>query len=565
MLFQFFGLELKYILLNILTILVVTNILVCFVKRWWIASIITNTLFFVISVVNYYVIQFHSMPLSVNEIRNLGTAMGVIGSYKLKVDRFVAFIILFYIISLAFIFLLKKSEGEIIYTWKRVLIQDLIVCSLSGIIIYKGYLSENAIKGAKNIEYAWQDTFHKYGYVACSIDLIRQAIHVIQKPNGYSEEKIQNLVSTETAPEQVQNTPDIILILNETFFDLRQVADIEADQEFLSYWDNTSNAVKGFAVAPLVGGGTNCSEYEVLTGNSLQIMPGITPFYVLDLENSNSIAENLRELGYSTLAAHSESKNSYNRFQSYPKLGFEQTKFDSEFKDKEYYGDRKYFETDQSLYKNLITWYENMPEEKPRFMYLLTIQNHGDWDINAGDEDIVHVDNDFTTVTDHVNEYLSCIKKSDEAFHALLEYFENVDRQVVVCMLGDHSPWIANSIFDEKYLAEKDIRLRGTPFMIWSNVEIEEKDLGYISMNYLTPTLFEVAGVKTSPYYKYMQQLKADLPIISSYGKYYDKAGNVYDYDENTIYTERINNYFNLEFNALNGGIASKILNIPSE
>ena len=71
-------------------------------------------------------------------------------------------------------------------------------------------------------------------------------------------------------------------------------------------------------------------------------------------------------------AAHSESENSYNRLQSYPKLGFQDVRFDLDFKNKEYYGNRQYYETDESVYQNLIQWYEEMPEDRPRFLYLLT-------------------------------------------------------------------------------------------------------------------------------------------------------------------------------------------------
>lgn len=551
--FQFLGIELKYIVLNILTIVVLINVLDIFVNRWWISSFVISTILLVVSIANYFVIQFHAMPLSVNELRNIGTAAGVIGSYKFSVDSYVLFMILFYLLSLVFVNLLKETETGEKYTWKQIIFKDTVVCMLSLGILYKGYWSENPVKAAKNIEYAWQDTFHEYGYVACSIDLIRQAVTVVQEPDGYSEERLMELAaSLKQSDEGESRTPDVILILNETFFDLRQVADIHADQEFLHYWDTMPNAVKGYAVAPIDGGGTNCSEYELLTGNSLQLMPGITPFYVLDLENANSIASHLGKLGYETLAAHSESENSYNRLQSYPKLGFQNVHFDLDFKNKEYYGNRQFYETDESVYQNLIQWYEEMPEDKPRFLYLLTIQNHGDWNINDSSDDIVHVSNDFGDSTEKVNEYLSCIKQSDEAFKRLTDYFSSVDRDVVICMVGDHSPYLAGAIVKEGFSeAEKSLRLRGTPFMIWSNREMEEEDTGYVSLNYLPSIIVDVAGIPSTPYYEYMGQLREKLPVVSSYGKYFDSDGNEYDYEEETAYTSAVQDYFYLEFNNL--------------
>lgn len=553
--FDFFEIAPRYIVLNVLTILAIINVINCITIRWWISTLFTGVAIFTISVVNYYVIQFHAMPLSINEIRNFGTALEVIGSYQFKINRYIAYMIVFFAFVIAFIYLLKRMEKENRFLWKQILIRDIALGLMSFAIVYKGYFAENAVKSAKNIEYAWQDTFHEYGYVACSIDLIRQAIEVIQEPKGYSETRIEELADLLETNSEEYNTsgkPDIILILNETFFDLRQITDIETDQEFLSNWDSMTNVVRGYAVAPLAGGGTNCSEYELLTGNSLQLMPGITPFYVLDLINANGIASNLNELGYKTLAAHSEWENSYNRKQSYPNLGFQITHFDTDFVDKEYYGNRQYYETDSCLYKNLITWYNEMPADNPRFLYLLTIQNHGDWNINDSNDDIVHVKTDFGATTDLVNEYLSCIKQSDDALKDLMNYLRAVDRPVLVCMVGDHSPGFASGIIDSNYSqAEQNIRLRGTPFMIWSNYGLENKDLGYISMNYLPSVILETAGLQLSPYYTYMQQLQQMVPIVSSYGKYYDTMLNEYDYDEKTEYTKMINDYFYLEYNNL--------------
>lgn len=99
--------------------------------------------------------------------------------------------------------------------------------------------------------------------------------------------------------------------------------------------------------------------------------------------------------------------------------------------------------------------------------------------------------------------------------------------------------------------AEKSLRLRGTPFMIWSNREMEGEDTGYVSLNYLPSIILDVAGIPSMPYYKYMGQLREKLPVVSSYGKYFDSDGNEYDYEEETTYTSAVQDYFYLEFNNL--------------
>lgn len=108
--------------------------------------------------------------------------------------------------------------------------------------------------------------------------------NVVNKPEGYSLEKVENINIEENEQQRVNQTPDVILILNETFYDLKMITDIETDHEYMSGIKSLDNSVHGYAVVPLPGGGTNCSEYEFLTSNSLQLMPGVTPFNVLDLK-----------------------------------------------------------------------------------------------------------------------------------------------------------------------------------------------------------------------------------------------------------------------------------------
>lgn len=172
--------------------------------------------------------------------------------------------------------------------------------------------------------------------------------------------------------------------------------------------------------------------------------------------------------------------------------------------------------------------------------------------MNPSEKDIVHVLDDYGEYTDQINEYLTSIKLSDEAFMYLIEYFKKVDRPVVICMVGDHAPAFAEYIVDKKYKNDELIRLREVPFIIWSNQKIEETNSRTLSMNYLVPFILENTGVKESSFYEYMNELRKDVPILTSYGKYYDSKGNEYSYDESSVYTDSVSKYFYLEYNNLN-------------
>lgn len=89
-----------------------------------------------------------------------------------------------------------------------------------------------------------------------------------------------------------------------------------------------------------MGGGTNSSEYEMLSSNSLMLMPSITPFNWLNLHKANSLVSNLKDLGYATLAAHPYTNSNYRRDSAWLTLGFDETHFQDDFPTKETYGSR---------------------------------------------------------------------------------------------------------------------------------------------------------------------------------------------------------------------------------
>ena len=77
------------------------------------------------------------------------------------------------------------------------------------------------------------------------------------------------------------------------------MTDLQADTDIMPVTKNLPNSVYGHTISPHVGGGTNSTEYEMLTSNSLILMPSITPFNWLNLYNANSVVSYLKGLGYS--------------------------------------------------------------------------------------------------------------------------------------------------------------------------------------------------------------------------------------------------------------------------
>lgn len=481
--------------------------------------------------------------------------MNVITSYQISLNAYVQKILVLIagLVILSFLvwFLTRTPKGSKKRVWWRNAL--LVIFCIS--VYYWGYGSNNPVKPAKTITWSWYLAYHEYGYVPCTLETFALSTNVVTRPEGYSEEHISQISFSESPAEQEYDRPDILLILNESFYDLRQITDLMEDAPFLEHLEGMERLLTGYAVVPNSGGSTNASEYELLTSNSLQLMPGVTPFNALDLTDANSVVSHMNALGYNTLGAHCMDSSNYSRKVGYDALGFDEIYFDEDFSIIEYIPGRGY-NSDKANYENVIQWYDAMPEDQGRFLYLLTIQNHGDWNQSPAENDTIHAQTDYGEYDAIVDEYLTCIDYSDIAFQYLTDHFSSVERPVIICMVGDHSPNFAGNIADSKYSAEEqELLLRRVPMVIWANFDLEVQELGTMSMNYVVPTLLEMANVERSAYYDYILEMKQQVPVISSYGKYYDTEGNQYDYDQDTglPYEALVNDYFYLEYHNISG------------
>ena len=85
------------------------------------------------------------------------------------------------------------------------------------------------------------------------------------------------------------------------------------------------NYSTGYLTVPIVGAGTVNTEFEVLTGMSIQFFGlGEYPYKtVLKDKTCESIAGNLSNLGYATHALHNNGGNFYSRAKVFANMGFD--------------------------------------------------------------------------------------------------------------------------------------------------------------------------------------------------------------------------------------------------
>lgn len=522
----FLSLPWKYYFLNITTLGILWSAFLILCNRVWLASILLSAASGIIAIINHFVILFHGMPLSFLLLRNIGTAMNVISGYSFEINtlvvRLIIITVLLVMLGLAVRAVTRLPELSL----RKIIIRDVLLAVLCAGVFHFSYLGSNPLKPAKTFGWNWKDGYAKYGYVACTVESLMQSTRLVNMPDTYSQGAIDSIEISNAAP-QAGTTPDVLLILNETFYDLSEITDPQTDVDYMAPLSEIEGLIRGYAITPGAGGGTNNSEYELLTSNSMFLMPGVTPFNSLSLTGAKSVVSHLKDLGYHTIASHCAPAVNYSRSVGYPALGFDLAYFDNDYVDEQRFHNRP--TTDESVYRNVIRWYEEAPENQPRFQYVLTYQNHGGYEYNEPEHDTVHAKTDYGETTELVNEFLTSIQLSCESFRDLTEYFAAVDRPVIICMVGDHGPTFASSIADSTYTEdEKNMLLRKVPLLFWANYPLEDIQIGTMSVNYVVPTLLELADIRLSPYYSFLQQAKEQVPIITSYGSYYDADYNHY-------------------------------------
>lgn len=494
--------------------------------------------------VNYFVYTYRGVTLKLTDLKVVGTAMQVVSGYDYTPNSHLA---MAWGVAALIAVAGWKLRGKAInhkgatkrsLAGRAALFAGGVFLATGSVymLIYTDLLEE---KGFENFQ-GWEkeDNYSYDGYLAGScIDIRNTHKMLLDAPLGYSRQYAKEILERYECQNQEticeEDLPHVILIMNESFSDLRVLGDLNISEENLGYFYSLrENTVRGNVNASVLGGGTPNSEFEVLTGCTMGFFPqSYYPYQECMSRPVDSLVSILKSYGYKTYSMHPAAKGNWNRANVYVNLGFDETLWRDDF---EMAKTIHYGVSDLETYRKIEALFENRERDEKLFIFDVTIQNHGGY---TYEDNCPYNVKSFNVLSEEADRYLSLIKESDEAFSQLISYFAQEDEKVVICMFGDHQPGFKDDAFYNilysltEGLTDTDILFNQykTPFVIWANYNISEMDSLDISMNYLGALLLDTIGIEGSAYFNYLLEQMRDYPIITING-YQDKSGNVFEW-----------------------------------
>lgn len=420
-------------------------LLVFFTRRKVFLTSVLTFLGIAMGIANGVLLVFRTTPFTASDLRLVKYAANLLTTYLTWWQIVLGALALLLTMVLCVIIWRKAPVDE-----KKVNFTESACVAAVGMAIIWGGLNLAIMSGAValhfgNIGQAYQD----YGFAYC---FANSAFNTgIAKPEDYDKEVVAELKEEDLVPENVYSlkenrTPNIIMVQLESFFDpmLWENSPVEKDP-IPFYRFLMRNFPSGYLNVPSVGAGTANTEFECITGMNLDFFgPGEYPYKtVLQKTVCESMAFDMKELGYRTHAIHNNEATFYDRHKVFSQLGFDT------FTPIEYMYRPEFNETGWCKDEILVGEIEKALDSSlgQDFIYTISVQGHGKYP--------------------SFEYYCEQIHEMDLFISQLISMLNKRNEPTVLVLYGDHLPG-----FEWGPEEMKNRSLFQTEYVIWNNMEL---------------------------------------------------------------------------------------------
>lgn len=511
---------------NVLIIMLTLSVAMYFKREIFVLTLM-SVVWLLFGVINFVILHFRVTPFSAVDFTLISSAISVSGHYLTAFNvMMIFFAIAILVISLICLF--KRTPCFQKNTTKKAyMLSTLVILTLAAgiVVMHKSSTSVQALaENYTNISEAYEN----YGFVYCFANSIIDT--GIKKPEDYSEESMAQIKDSikDTGTDEPEVKPDIVMIQLESFFDICDVKGVSFSRDPLPNFHRLQKEYSnGQLTVPTVGAGTVNTEFEVLTGMSQHDF-GVSEYpykTVLKSKTSESICNDLAQIGYSSHAVHNNTATFYGRNKVFSNLGFDS--FTSvEYMNNITLNPNGWAKDDVMVDEILKTLDDN--KNKSEFTFGITVQSHGKYnDVKTDSKDPVKVYNAPTGKEESYEYYVNEIDEVDQMIGKLVYALGKREKPTVLVLYGDHLPSLDLSNEDLE-----DGSLYETQYIIWNNYGLKEKDQDLKAYE-LYPEVLDRIGIHTGVITQFHQQADRSSDTYQT-----DLKALEYDllYGENYIY-----------------------------
>lgn len=532
-------------------IIYVSLLFVYLMRRRTVGRIFISSFWLLLGVVNGCVLASRVTPFGYTDLKCVGDLLTMQDSKYFTLTQEIIIIcslLALFVFLVVLFFKGPKFEGKIHY------IRSSFVCAGSiALLVFTRTVAQDfdLLAGYfSNIAEGYTDYGFLYGFSSSVFD------RGMNKPSDYSENtilaikddvasKLDKITKIDVADSQhvasdagdrtkEPKQPNIICILLESFIDPDEINFLQcSDDPIPTFHKLTDNYTSGYLTVPVVGAGTANTEFEILTGMSLQYFgTGEYPYKtILKQTNCESIASDLSDLGYGTHVVHNNGGNFYSRANAFSQMGFD-TFTSKEMMNISEYTPLGSWPTDDILVSETLKALDDTPDQSD-FVYTITVQGHGAYPTEKviADPEITVTGSGSRETDNQWEYYVNQIHEVDKFIKKLTDSLARRDEDTLVVMFGDHLPTM--SLTDEDMKSNDIFKTR---YATWNNFGLKKEDAdltSYQLLSYITNQM----DIHDGTIFSYHQAYQADAS---------DNAGR----DETSIYMDGLEN---LQYDILYG------------
>lgn len=517
---QFLALHPVHFLCNILVVLL-TLLLALLVKRRVFMLSLVSTIWLGLAIANFILLGYRTTPLAAIDFYILKPVFSILKIYLTPVQMILIVLAFAAVITgIVFIFI-KAPKHQALYRGALVSIAMTSLATFG--LIHFSIQADATSTSFANLANAYRN----YGFAYCFATSLLDT--GISKPEDYSAEAMVSLAEdiereseeevsssdqqgSPADPAQSQQAPNVIMVQLESFIDPNRLEGFTYSENPVPvFTELKENYTSGYLSVPAIGAGTANTEFEVLTGMSLDYFgPGEYPYKtILQQSTCESIAYNLKELGFGTHVIHNNTGTFYDRHLVFPNLGFDT------FTSLEYMN---------HVEKNPLGWAKDtvltteilttlFSTEQRDFIYAISVQPHGKYpSVPLGDEQPITVSSTVLSEDELIpfSYYVNQVYEEDAFLRSLVQALETCAEPTILVLYGDHLPSISAA---EDNMAKGD--LLQTEYVIWDNIGLEEQDLD-LEAYQLSASILKKLGIQ-SGFLNSFHQSFAETPRYQEY------------------------------------------------